>query len=657
MEWLTPLTALYAAAVTVPLLLLLYFLKLKRRQQPVSSTLLWKRAIQDLQVNAPFQRLRRNILLLLQLLMLAAILLALAGPILSLSSGPARRYVLLIDRSASMTATDVSPSRLDEARKLAHTFVSSVRDRSFFSVGDNADQVMVIAFDKSARVMCNFTSDKKQLHMALDAITPSNGLSSLAQALTVARAFAQSPGRDANNRSSVDLASLILFSDGKISDLSELAVAKDELRFTSIGSSDENLGIIAMQSRRTYENPDKVEVFATLANFGPKAATTDVRMSIDDTVRSVKRVTVPAMAKDPATAKAVPGKLAVEFSLMHPGAGLIEVRQMTRDAMACDDAAWSVLLPPKRLSVLLVSSGNVALEAALKACHLAKLDKASPAQFDAMDHAAMSIEQPYDLIVLDGHSPAQGKYPRARYVVFGTPPQGLDVTVSEVLKNQMIADWRPRHPVLQYVDLTNLYAAKALSLTLPRDAEVLAEFNDTPAIALLRRGGSQFLLVGFDPMQTNWPFEPGFVLFCYNAAAFLGSQDGQQQSSTVHIGDPIIVEGLPADTLVTVSGPGMPKRELKASSAGVVRFPEVELAGPYMMSIAGRPPRLFAANLLDDRESDIAPAATLSLSGTEVVSSDKPAQRANLPLWPFLVAAALCICCLEWYVYNSKLRL
>jgi hypothetical protein len=50
MEWLTPMTALYAAAVSLPLLLLLYFLKLKRREQIVSSTLLWKRAVQDLQV-------------------------------------------------------------------------------------------------------------------------------------------------------------------------------------------------------------------------------------------------------------------------------------------------------------------------------------------------------------------------------------------------------------------------------------------------------------------------------------------------------------------------------------------------------------------------------------------------------------------------------
>jgi len=274
-----------------------------------------------------------------------------------------------------------------------------------------------------------------------------------------------------------------------------------------------------------------------------------------------------------------------------------------------------------------------------------------------MDHGAMTIEQPYDLIILDGHSPAAGKYPRGRYMVFGNPPQGLDITVSGQMENQMVADWRSRHPVLQYVDLTNLYVAKAVSLALPRDAEVLAEFNNAPAISIIRRNGSVFLIAGFDVMQTSWPFEPGFILFCYNAAAFLGTQGGLEQSSTVNVGDPIIVDGLPGDAVARVSGPGFVDRELKASPAGVVRFPEVEQVGPYAMSIAGRTPRVFAANLLDERESDIAPASALSLSGTQVVSSDKPVQRANVPLWPFLVAAALVICCLEWWVYNSKMRL
>ena len=71
MTWLTPMLMGVAAAVALPTLVILYFLKLRRRDLEVSTTLLWKKSIQDLQANAPFQRIRRNILLLLQLMALA----------------------------------------------------------------------------------------------------------------------------------------------------------------------------------------------------------------------------------------------------------------------------------------------------------------------------------------------------------------------------------------------------------------------------------------------------------------------------------------------------------------------------------------------------------------------------------------------------------
>src|SRR5205823_4936852 len=93
-------------AIVIPSLLILYFLKLRRREMAVSSTLLWKKAVQDLQVNAPFQRLRRNLLLLLQLLILFFLLLALSRPVTHYTPGAGRVSVILIDRSASMGARD-----------------------------------------------------------------------------------------------------------------------------------------------------------------------------------------------------------------------------------------------------------------------------------------------------------------------------------------------------------------------------------------------------------------------------------------------------------------------------------------------------------------------------------------------------------------------
>src|SRR5437870_13465882 len=96
---LNVLPAAIAAGIVVPALLVLYFLKLRRREMPVSSTLLWKKAIQDLQVNAPFQKLRRNLLLLLQLLLLLLLVLALSRPVANYSPGAGQSTVIIIDRS------------------------------------------------------------------------------------------------------------------------------------------------------------------------------------------------------------------------------------------------------------------------------------------------------------------------------------------------------------------------------------------------------------------------------------------------------------------------------------------------------------------------------------------------------------------------------
>src|SRR5260370_2981504 len=58
----------------IPLfVLLLYFLKLKRRPLSVPSTFLWRKSIDDLHVNSLLQLLRQNRLLLLQLLSLLAL--------------------------------------------------------------------------------------------------------------------------------------------------------------------------------------------------------------------------------------------------------------------------------------------------------------------------------------------------------------------------------------------------------------------------------------------------------------------------------------------------------------------------------------------------------------------------------------------------------
>src|SRR6516165_2360797 len=150
LELNTPLgLAAWSVLAGVPVgIIALYFLKLRRRPVRVPSTLLWQRSLEDLHVNSLFQRLRRNLLLFLQLLAVALAMLALAGPRTKGSGAQGQRYVLLIDNSASMSSTDVAPSRLGQAKEAAKKIV---RDMG------SDDLAMVITFADKAAVVSNYT--------------------------------------------------------------------------------------------------------------------------------------------------------------------------------------------------------------------------------------------------------------------------------------------------------------------------------------------------------------------------------------------------------------------------------------------------------------------------------------------------------------------
>jgi hypothetical protein len=334
---------------------------------------------------------------------------------------------------------------------------------------------------------------------------------------------------------------------------------------------------------------------------------------------------------------------------------VLELRQLGSDALSCDDAAWSVLDPPRRLSVLLVTRGNAVLESALKACPIARLDPCTPAGFDALDPAAFVARQQYDVVVLDNHVPAH--LPPCRYLVFGPPPRGIDANSPQELENQLIVDWRSQHPVLQYVNMTNVFAARSHRLELPRDAEVLAEFTESPAVALLRRHGGTYLLVNFDILESNWPFEPSFVLFCYNALGYLGAQAGSERQHERAVGEPISIENVPADAVFTVTCPDGAGVEVKPDPSGTVRFPGTNRVGVYTVRTADQPPRFHAVNLLEPQESRIEPREKIELGGVVVAAQEQGVQRANVPLWPLLALAALAFVCIEWLAYNLKIRM
>lgn len=322
MTWATPLLAGIAAAIAIPTLIILYFLKLRRRNVEVSSTLLWKKAIQDLQANAPFQKLRQNLLLFLQLLVLAAILLAIAQPQLKGQTLTGKRHIILIDRSASMSSEDGTPdeqgatddgrTRLDEAKAQAIALVDSLKDAGLF-LGGEPDQAMLIAFSTTAEVRQQFTADKAILRAAIQAIEPTDAPSLLDEAMRLARAHA--PRRritETNDQGQLTTdievqelyqgvgSTIHLYSDGALPDAAEVLPANtDTIVFHAIGHEDAaNAGITSIRSQRDYEHPEELSIYVALESTGRTPRTVDIELALADSdVLGIKRVVLPAAAR------------------------------------------------------------------------------------------------------------------------------------------------------------------------------------------------------------------------------------------------------------------------------------------------------------------------------------------------------------------------
>ncbi|MGH9110859.1 MAG: vWA domain-containing protein, partial [Acidimicrobiales bacterium] len=106
--------ALWLLALAVPVVLL-HMLRPRRQEVEVSSTYLWRELAAPVAAARPWQRLRPNLLLLLQVLAVVGLALAAARPVRLTDAPVADHTVFIVDASGSMAAKDGDPDRLADA--------------------------------------------------------------------------------------------------------------------------------------------------------------------------------------------------------------------------------------------------------------------------------------------------------------------------------------------------------------------------------------------------------------------------------------------------------------------------------------------------------------------------------------------------------------
>ncbi len=322
MNFLEP--ANLAWSFVVPVLVLFYFMKLKRRQVTVPAAFLWQRAARQARVDSFFQKLRVNLLLLLQLLALAALLLALARPYSVAPGRAASQVALVLDISASMQAGD----RFEKAREKAFEIVRRAPRGAEF---------LVATVGRQLKIEHPFDRDPDAVRSVLARLQP----------VDVEGDLKSLPGLILSTVGSKPQAQVFLLGDSLPEGLEH-----PQFRFFGFGEATPNLALAGFNLTRSGES---LLVFGVLESQADSVESRTVSLYRGQQLIESREWTVPAR-----------GRRTLLLEVPMEGADTFELRLSPGDGLAVDDQAFAVIPPSDQVKVASLAR-NAFLERAVQA--------------------------------------------------------------------------------------------------------------------------------------------------------------------------------------------------------------------------------------------------------------------------------------------------
>jgi Ca-activated chloride channel homolog len=604
MPFTTPLALL--GLLFVPAVIAMYLLKLRRDEAVVPSTLLWTRLVADVEANAPWQRLRRSLLLLLQLLLVIALALLAARPFLERPAGLARDIVLVMDTSASMAATDVVPDRLTAAKQVA---IEALKDLP------TGGKVSLIAADRTARIVVNESSDLARVRQAIESIPVTKSRGDLGDALELASKLAARSGD----------AQVLVATDAALASKPTGRVAAP-VKVLSVGRERKNQAIVAL-AVRTSPSAVTRSVFVSVANLDLEAASRRLEVWGDDRLIEVRDVQLDPQRRADVIIDDLPRDV-----------GTVEVRLVGSDPsittppdqLTVDDRAWAVIPPDRQRLILVVGPGDPYLETALSFLPDVELYGVTPAEYGPATERTDG--RPWDLVIFEDYLPAT--LPRTPVLAIAPPRTSPLGDVSGTLKDPGIGTLDPDEPVLRYVDLSTTHIAEAVKLAAPTWARTIVPGpRGAPLLYAGTRDGINSAVLAFEPRRSDLPLQVAFPILLANLTGeLLGSSTGP--SEAVDPGTPVELH-IPAGAVgLTVVGPdGATTRLAPSSTAGgssAVTFAATDLPGIYTVTPIPDPdasPETSAGAPSSGAASPVASATPRQTGGAAASPSASPVVR------------------------------
>ncbi len=588
--------------IIVPLILLLYILKQKREKLTVSSLVLWQQVLRDMQARTPWQKLRKNLLMFLQILAALLIVLALSGLALQLIQGDKKSVILVIDTSLSMSSTDVQPTRLEAAKKDALEYVKDLPKDS---------RVTIVTLGRNADVLLYASTFREEALRSIQSIEQTNSYMDPAKAEELLLSLKKQEQE----------ASIVLFGDKPIT------VGNEAIQFSGYERQKENLALIRFNHTRSK---DMLSAMSIVRNQGDTETEVSVSLYGDGEFLDSQRVTIAANTTQTLWWQNIPASIQSLHCVVD-----------TEDILPADNHAYDTISSSDTVKVLLVSDGNYFLEKIFSLIQGVELVRTTP--------EGVTEYKGYDLYVLDGTVPE--KLPSDGNVIIFAPKPNAYFPVGDWMDTPQVQP--VKHAIFQYLDTLSFAIGRTRIMEKPEWAETVMEANGNPLIMDGRLQNVRILVFGFNLYETDLPLKSEFPVLISNILSEYSPIAGNTISGALS-GDAIRFSlqpdtrsakvFLPGGEAISVAPPIPPEPFLQTDTPGIYRLEQKKADGSVNTS--------FTVNLPDEWSLERSRSGITADDAQTGVSI--PLQKSAFPLTVPLLSLAMMILLLEWWFYANR---
>ena len=315
--------------LTIPPVIMLYILKRKYKEEVISSSLLWKEVYKNTRANTPREKFKKNIMLLLQIIIILSVILALMSPFISIGGKSYKNVIMVIDNTASMnTIYDDSNSRLEQGKTLAKEYLNSTKE------GTNT---YIISYDGTSNLLLNGDFNKSNASSIIDKITKSYGSGDISDVVSFVKAIGDGIGEEYE---------ALIFTDKQV------AISDINGRIVYLGNSGLNASVDNVSHKFV---DDKVKVIANVTNNGDTLYEGDFSLYNGEELVAVEGVTLQ-----------VGESKTLSFQLDSLNSDYLKGELSRKDILMEDNTYYHVVNENKVKKILLVTDENIFLEKAFR---------------------------------------------------------------------------------------------------------------------------------------------------------------------------------------------------------------------------------------------------------------------------------------------------